>query len=298
MKPVIEQLIERQLAPLRNEIDRVWQVIDGQAKEAAALERGIAATDYLVRQQISPTPDALPPHSPGALQDPAFDALRSWKGSRRITDRESQLFREGFIRGELGQKARAEKAETDCMAQKQFAERALADVAALRAEVERRIGSGAQLLADNGRLRAEVERLRAESVTAHAANDDLVSRHIESQRNGATVAIALRAAESRLAAATELLRRTAHVWMPNGLSADVRAFLAGQPAAPARTDCGHPGDKRQGHCFECVTAAEAEACQRTYPLDPLTAEDPCEDCGRDQRKHEITPFELVPDYPF
>jgi hypothetical protein len=28
-------------------------------------------------------------------------------------------------------------------------------------------------------------------------------------------------------------------------------------------------------------------CQRTYPLDPDTAEDPCEDCGRDQRKHEI-----------
>jgi hypothetical protein len=28
-------------------------------------------------------------------------------------------------------------------------------------------------------------------------------------------------------------------------------------------------------------------CKRTYPLDPDTAEDPCEDCGRDQRKHEI-----------
>lgn len=33
-------------------------------------------------------------------------------------------------------------------------------------------------------------------------------------------------------------------------------------------------------------AARVE-CQRTYPNDPLTAEDPCEDCGRDQRKHEL-----------
>lgn len=30
-------------------------------------------------------------------------------------------------------------------------------------------------------------------------------------------------------------------------------------------------------------------CPRTYPLDPNTAEDPCEDCGRDERKHEIGP---------
>lgn len=30
-----------------------------------------------------------------------------------------------------------------------------------------------------------------------------------------------------------------------------------------------------------------DACQRRYPLDPLTAEDPCEDCGRDQRKHDV-----------
>ena len=29
-----------------------------------------------------------------------------------------------------------------------------------------------------------------------------------------------------------------------------------------------------------------ETCGRTYPSDPDTAEDPCEDCGRDQRKHE------------
>src|SRR5690606_29735659 len=28
-------------------------------------------------------------------------------------------------------------------------------------------------------------------------------------------------------------------------------------------------------------------CPRTYPLGPDTAEDPCEDCGRDQRKHEL-----------
>jgi DNA repair exonuclease SbcCD ATPase subunit len=34
---------------------------------------------------------------------------------------------------------------------------------------------------------------------------------------------------------------------------------------------------------------DATACPRTYPLDPLTAEDPCEDCGRDQRKHDIRP---------
>lgn len=33
----------------------------------------------------------------------------------------------------------------------------------------------------------------------------------------------------------------------------------------------------------------ATPCPRTYPLDPLTAEDPCEDCGRDERKHEIGP---------
>jgi hypothetical protein len=30
-------------------------------------------------------------------------------------------------------------------------------------------------------------------------------------------------------------------------------------------------------------------CPRTYPNDPNTAEDPCEDCGRDERKHEIGP---------
>lgn len=34
-----------------------------------------------------------------------------------------------------------------------------------------------------------------------------------------------------------------------------------------------------------------KACKRTYPLDPLTAEDPCDDCGRDERKHEIGPRE-------
>jgi hypothetical protein len=32
--------------------------------------------------------------------------------------------------------------------------------------------------------------------------------------------------------------------------------------------------------------ARVDACPRTYPLDPSTAEDPCEDCGRDQRKHD------------
>ena len=36
--------------------------------------------------------------------------------------------------------------------------------------------------------------------------------------------------------------------------------------------------------------AKSSECQRTYPLDPLTAEDPCEDCGRDERKHEIAPY--------
>lgn len=35
-------------------------------------------------------------------------------------------------------------------------------------------------------------------------------------------------------------------------------------------------------------------CNRTYPLDPLTAEDPCEDCGRDERKHEIGPRQRRP----
>lgn len=35
-------------------------------------------------------------------------------------------------------------------------------------------------------------------------------------------------------------------------------------------------------------------CTRTYPLDPNTAEDPCDDCGRDQRKHEIAPALVRP----
>lgn len=31
----------------------------------------------------------------------------------------------------------------------------------------------------------------------------------------------------------------------------------------------------------------APPCKRKYPIDALTAEDPCEDCGRDQRKHDF-----------
>ena len=40
--------------------------------------------------------------------------------------------------------------------------------------------------------------------------------------------------------------------------------------------------------------SEPDACKRTYPLDPDTAEDPCEDCGRDERKHEIGPRSMPP----
>jgi hypothetical protein len=50
--------------------------------------------------------------------------------------------------------------------------------------------------------------------------------------------------------------------------------------------------------FGPLTANAGQPCPRTYPRDPDTAEDPCEDCGRDQRKHEAAPFEPPPSVVF
>lgn len=44
---------------------------------------------------------------------------------------------------------------------------------------------------------------------------------------------------------------------------------------------------RHGPFSHTTNVACPAECARTYPIDPLTAEDPCEDCGRDQRKHDI-----------
>jgi hypothetical protein len=65
----------------------------------------------------------------------------------------------------------------------------------------------------------------------------------------------------------------------------LQCFPAVAPAtAPT---CAHPAIfVADGVCKACGKPAP---CTRTYPLDPLTAEDPCDDCGRDQRKHEIAP---------
>jgi hypothetical protein len=37
-----------------------------------------------------------------------------------------------------------------------------------------------------------------------------------------------------------------------------------------------------------------EDCPRVYPANPDTAENPCEDCGRDERKHELPPTNVIP----
>jgi len=54
---------------------------------------------------------------------------------------------------------------------------------------------------------------------------------------------------------------------------------------------GHRASKLLGYAVQTLYAIRAtvqrDACPRRYPLDPLTAEDPCEDCGADQRKHDI-----------
>lgn len=49
--------------------------------------------------------------------------------------------------------------------------------------------------------------------------------------------------------------------------------------------------------FHMMTGEPAMPCKRTYPLDPTTAEDPCEECGRDERKHEIGPRVAAPPSP-
>lgn len=118
---------------------------------------------------------------------------------------------------------------------------------------------------------------------------------------------------------------TQHVYLAGeadmNLGADTSAHLSGQPAAPSLPAVGskwrslttRPGsvwtvrvanstniylteDGPEDASRACARhlfsnhyepAVPLWPCPRTYPLDPNTAEDPCEDCGRDERKHEI-----------
>lgn len=123
------------------------------------------------------------------------------------------------------------RAEVACIrAEAELTETRLSEA---RAEVERlraREGGVDNLDAQIVELRTEVERLRAEL----ALESELATLHA----GGAS------RAESRLSAATELLERTSKVAHEDDLDARIAlvdavdAFLAAQPAAPART--AHP----------------------------------------------------------
>lgn len=122
---------------------------------------------------------------------------------------------------------RASDAESQCKA---LAE----DRSALRREVERVTGlarataeTADKLLAERTSLRSEVERLRADVASADT--------------NYHECAKARGAAESRLAAATELIVRAYEkedAWLGRLIEEDMGAFLANQPATPT---LGHPG---------------------------------------------------------
>jgi hypothetical protein len=156
------------------------------------------------------------------------------------------------------------------------------DAKALRAEVKQLSEALSATQQEQRRIAAERDaankqaEIQAESLrVARAEVERLGEAHIESQRNGATVAIALRAAETSLAAATELPRWEPCQVEPNedddgplfdGFLTDpagswvrwedLARVLAAQPAAP----CDHAGSE--------------------ISIDRATGEETCCDCGQ------------------
>lgn len=166
-------------------------------------------------------------------------------------------------------------------------------------------GSPEANAAEVGRLRAELEQKDRSWLAA-------INSHRESAERWTKRAAAK---DAKLAAANALLAEMADNAEAYGdmlpLVGRARAHLAGQTAAPriawqcSACKWGFAG-KWQKVCPQCGASdwwtgsvhpgaklwtgqPAVWPCPRTYPLDPVTAEDPCEQCGRDEGKHEIGP---------
>ncbi len=135
----------------------------------------------------------------------------------------------------------------------------------LRAELTERNGELARMQRARNDAITEVERLREVSAAHRAAWDNADAGR--------------KAAESRLAATTELLELARDaidescwpVWWEKW-----RAFLADQPAAPVQ------------RCFVCRGCNEGDACEFQQPAAP--EQPPCADCGSTTEERSCCPL--------
>lgn len=127
--------------------------------------------------------------------------------------------------------------------------------------------------------RAEVERLRAQSDGRHTANLALCAE-LERMRTEALMAKGLiqglvterDAAEARLATATALLREARGViYTDDGsnLGERIQAFLAAEPAAPARAEAEHDPGCRFEREYPAIDPEDCPRCsRRVLELEP------------------------------
>lgn len=127
-----------------------------------------------------------------------------------------------------------------------------AEGVALRAELNRQVELSVGARNERDELRAEVERLGADLVVMAKAHDNA------SNQRDAALYVALPAAESSLAAATELLEWLASE-LPGAYRGQINAFLAAQPAATKPPN--ERSEAERAALFPCLEKLSNALCQ-------------------------------------